>query len=244
MIAKYKKQSTLFRSDGLKLNFTYSSAMKFPDKFLTEVGVFGLTSTVLFDVKNYQKSVQDILLEIKDLVKETLLGKRKRRSITKTQPKQMDKKCLSIQQAEIFLLEVLRMFRDKLNDFINLEIFRKEQNKVNEKGLEKLKQNFSSQFLETMDDSSKVLLRNELDQVFLYKLNIEKRLSEANSWNATLIEAILELQLFVNDMQQNECINLFDCLLLFFSDSIKNTMQFEESKYIIKYLRKSRNLEV
>ena len=156
----------------------------------------------------------------------------------------MNKKCLSIQQAEIFLLEVLRMFRDKLNDFINLEIFRKEQNKVNEKGLEKLKQNFSSQFLETMDDSSKVLLRNELDQVFLYKLNIEKRLSEANSWNATLIETILELQLFVNDMQQNECINLFDCLLLFFSDSIKNTMQFEESKYIIKYLRKSRNLEV
>ena len=53
----------------------------------------------------------------------------------------MNKKCLSIQQAEIFLLEVLRMFRDKLNDFINLEIFRKEQNKVNEKGLE---QNFSS----------------------------------------------------------------------------------------------------
>ena len=228
MIAKYKKQPTLFRSDGLKLNFTYSYGMKFPDKFLTEIEVFGLTSTAVFNINNYQKSVQDILLEIKDLVEETLSGKRKRRSITKTQPNQMDKKCLSIQQAEIFLLEVLRMFRDKLNDFMNLEMFRKEQNKVNEKGLEKIKQNISSQILGTMNDSTKVLLRNELEQAFLYKLNIEKEISQINSWNSTLIETILELQLFVNDMQQTDCINLLDCLL-FYTDSIKNTMQFEES---------------
>ena len=78
MIPKYKKQPTLFRSDGLKLNFTYSSGMTFPDKFLAEVEVFGRTSTVLFDVKTYQKSVQDIFLEIKDLVKETLLRKEKK----------------------------------------------------------------------------------------------------------------------------------------------------------------------
>ena len=228
MIAKYKKQPTLFRLDGLKLNFTYSSGMTFPEKFLTEIQVFGLTSTALFDVNNYQKSVQDILLEMKDLVEETLLEKRKRRSITKTQPNQMDKKCLSIQQAEIFFLEVLRRFREKLNDFVNMEIFRKEHNEVNEKSLEKLKQNFSSQFIRTMDDSTKVLLRNELEEVFLYKLKIEKGLSQTNAWNSTLIEAILELHLFVKDMQQNDCINLFDCLL-FYTESIKNTMQFEEN---------------
>ena len=228
MIAKYKKQPTLFRLDGLKLNFTFSSGMKFPEKFLTEIEVFGRTSTALFHVNNYQKSVQDILLEIKDLVKETLLGKRKRRSITKTQPNQMDKKCLSIQQAEIFLLEVLGMFREKLNDFMNLEISRKEHNKVNEKGLEKIKQNFSSQVLEAMNDSAEIFLRNELEQVFLYKLKIEKVLPQINSWNSTLIETILELQLFVNDMKQTDCINLLDCLL-FYTDSIKNTMQFEEN---------------
>ena len=138
----------------MKLNFTYSSGMKFPDKFLIEIEVLGQTSTVLFDINNYHKSAPDILLEIKDLLEETLLEKRERRSITKTQPNQMDKKCLSIQQAEIFLLEVLRIFQDKLNDFMYLEIFRKELNKVHEKSLEKLKKNFSSQFLGTMYDSA------------------------------------------------------------------------------------------
>lgn len=53
--------------------------MEFPKQLLTVIDVSSLASTALFDLSNYQKSVQDISFEIKDLVKEKMLGKQELR---------------------------------------------------------------------------------------------------------------------------------------------------------------------
>ena len=56
-------------------------------------------------------------------MKETMFGKRKRRSVfDDMQPNQMDKKCHLIRQAEMFLLEVLKTYREKHNNFTKLKI--------------------------------------------------------------------------------------------------------------------------
>ena len=242
LIEKYKKQPTLFRSESLKFNFTYSSGMKFPENFLVEIKVFGSISTVLFSVNNYQNSVQDIALEIKDLVAEVELRKRKRRSITKPQPSQMDKKCYSIEQAEIFLLEILKMFREKLNYFTNQELFRAQQVKISERFFRKLKQNISNQFVSLVDDSTKDLLSQELNDTFLYKMKSEKKAFQTYSWNSALNEVILDMQLFVNDMQQNDCFSLLDCLH-YYTNTIINKMQFEESTFSLNITEKVENLK-
>lgn len=227
MTEKYKNQPTLFNPDGLKLNFTYLPGMKFPEKFLIEIELSGSISTVLFDVNNYRKSVQDISLEIKDLVEEIGSGKRKKRSIVKSQSDQMDKKCLTIQQAEMFLLEVLVTFRKKLDSFTNQKMFIAQQIKANEKILQSIQQNIFIQFVSVVDDSTKKLLTIELDEIFQRNMESEKEVIQTLSWNSTLIETIIELQLFVNDMQQNECANLLDCLH-FHTNNIKNLLQFEK----------------
>ena len=228
MIEKYKNQQTLFQPDGLKLNFTYLAGMKFPEKLLIEIELSGSTSTVLFDVNNYRKSVRDISLEIRGLVEETGFWKRKKRSITKNQPDQMDKKCLAIQQAEMFLIEVLVAFRMKLDNFTNQKKFTALQIKASEIILEKFKENISIQFGSLVDDSTKKILTIELDEIFRRNEESEKEVFQTFSWNSTLIETILELQLIVQDMQQNQCANLLDCLQ-FHTNSIQNLLQFEES---------------
>ena len=240
MIKTYKNQSTLFKSDGLKLNFTYLPGMKFPEKFLIEIELSGSTSTVLFDVNNYRKSVQDISLEIRELVEETGAGKRKKRSIAKSKPDQMDKKCLAIQQAEIFLLEVLLTFRKTLDNFTNQKRFIAQQIKANEKILESIKQNVSIQFVSLVGDSTKKRLTLELDEIFRRNMESENEAFQSFSWNSTLIETIIELQLFVNDMQQNDCANLLDCLQ-FHTNSIKNLLQFEEGKFSLNITVKVEN---
>ena len=240
MTEKYKNQPTLFKPDGLKLNFTYLPGMKFPEKFLIEIELSGSTSTVLFDVNNYRKSVQDISLKIRDLVEETESGKRKKRSIANSKPDQLDKKCLAIQNAEMFLLEVLIAFRKKLDSFTNQNIFSAQQIKANENVLESIKENISIQFDSLVDDSTKKLLTIELNEIFRRKVESEKEVLQTFSWNSTLTETIVELQLFVNDMQQNECANLLDCLQ-FYTNSIKNLLQFEESRFSLNITEKVEN---
>ena len=77
--------------------------MKFPEQFLIAIHAFGLSSTTLFDVNNYQKSVHDISIEIVDLVNPKLFGKQKRRSTEDLQPNLNDRKCFLIQEAEMLL---------------------------------------------------------------------------------------------------------------------------------------------
>ena len=226
LIQKYKKEPNLFRSNGLKLNFSYTSGMEFPEDFLIEIDVFGLSSTVLFDINNYQKSVQDISLEIKDLVKETLFGKRKRRSVVKdAQPNQMDKKCHLTRQAEMFLLEVLKTYHEKHSNFTKLKSFKSEKLKTNAEELTYLKQNISNQFAGVVDYSTKILLNKELDEIFGAKVNNEKDEFLTDSWNSTLIGTFSELQLLVKDMDQTDCVNFLDCLE-FHTDVLKSATGF------------------
>ena len=228
LIEKYKKQPNLFRSNVLKLNFSYTSGMKFPESFLIDIDVFGLTSAVLFDVSNYQKSVTDISIEIKNLVKETMFGKRKQRSVLNNmQPNQMDKKCHLIRQAEMFLLEVLKTYHEKHSKFTKLKSFKAEQLKTNKEQLENIKRNISNQFAGVVDYSTKILLNKELDEIFGADGNTENDNSLTDSWNSTLIDTFSEMQLLVNDMQQTNCVNFLDCLE-FYTDALKSTTRFEE----------------
>ena len=228
LLQKYKKQPHLFRSTGLKLNFSYTSGMEFPEQFLVEIDVFGLTSTVLFDINNYQKSVQDISLEIKDLVKEAMFGKRRRRSVVNdVHPDQMDKKCHLIQQAEIFLLEVLQTYREKHSNFTKLKSFKAEKLKTNAEEITYLKQNISNQFVSVVDYSTKMLLNKELDEIFGTKTNNEKDDSLTGSWNLTLIDTFSEMQLLVKDLNQADCVNFLDCLE-FYTDVLKSATGFEK----------------
>ena len=228
LLQKYKKQPHLFRSTGLKLNFSYTSGMEFPEQFLVEIDVFGLTSTVLFDINNYQKSVQDISLEIKDLVKEAMFGKRRRRSVVNdVHPDQMDKKCHLIQQAEIFLLEVLQTYREKHSNFTKLKSFKAEKLKTNAEEITYLKQNISNQFVSVVDYSTKILLNKELDEIFGTKTNNEKDDSLTGPWNLTLIDTFSEMQLLVKDLNQADCVNFLDCLE-FYTDVLKSATGFEK----------------
>ena len=52
--------------------------------------------------------------------------KRERRSTKNVKPNATDKKCLSIQQAEMFVLEVLKTYRDRLISFTKLKFFESE----------------------------------------------------------------------------------------------------------------------
>ena len=228
LIQKYKKQPNLFRSNGLKLNFSYTSGTEFPEQFLIEIDVFGLTSTVLFDVSNYRKSVKDISLEIKDLVKETIFGKRKRRSVAKdVQPNQMDKKCHLMRQAEIFLLEVLKAYREKHSNFIKQQSLKAKKLRANGEQFTYLKLNISNQFVGVVDYSTKILLNKELDEIFGAKANNENDNSLTSSWNSTLTDTFSEMQLLVKDLDQADCVNFLDCLE-FYTDVFKSAAGFEK----------------
>ena len=67
-IEKYNSNQNLITPVPLKLNFSYLSGKKIPDKLLIEIEGFGLISAAWFDIKKCQRSIQDIVLEIKDLV--------------------------------------------------------------------------------------------------------------------------------------------------------------------------------
>ena len=227
LIEKHKTQPTLFKSVGLKLNFSYTPGMKFPKQILIEIYVFSLSSTILFDVDNYQKSVQDISLEIAELVKQMFFGKRKRRSTENIRPSPNDKKCLLMQQAEMFLLEILTSYKDKLNKFRKLKSAKLEQSKASEEDIAKLKQNISIQFAAIKDNSTEKLLNKELDEIFAKKLQDEKDISMKYFWNFTMTEILSHLQVFVFDQQSTDCVNLLDCLQ-FYTDILISITALEE----------------
>ena len=226
MIDKYKKQPKLFKSAGLKMNFSYTSRMKFPEQFLIEINVRGLSSTSLFDVNNYKKSVHDISLKIKDLVEETVTKKREKRSIKNAKPNTIDKKCMSIQQAEMFLLEVLKTYRDRLISFAKLKFVESEQIKKHEEQLTILKQDISNQFASDVDNSTKKALNAEFDETCARNLKIEREIYLTNSWNSTLIEIFFDLQSLTDDLNQTKCVNFLDCLQ-FYLDILKDIILME-----------------
>ena len=242
IIDKYKKQPQLFRLDSLKLNFTYTSGMEFPKKFHTEVNAFGLTSTSLFDVDNYQKSVRDISVELKDLAEQTIFSKRTRRSTRDIKPNMMDKRCFSVQQAEIFLLEVLNTYQDRLNNFTKLNLLKEDRTEANKQEVMRLKRAISSQFANVVDESTKQSLDNELDDIFTYNQSHVTEMYLTNSWNSTLIETFSDLQLLVDDMQQTDCLNLLDCLE-FYTSILKDLIEMELSNESLTSIEKLQYLK-
>ena len=228
LIQEYKKQPNLFVPDSLKVNFSYTSGLEFPEQLLIEIDVFGLASTALFDVSNYQKGVQDISLKVKDLVKEKMFGKQKLRSnVIYLQSNPMDKKSHLTRQGEMFLIEVLRIYREKLSIFTKLKSFKAEQLKTNEKELKNLKQNISSQIDSVLNYSTKIFLDKELDLMFGATENYNKNNSLTDSWNFILIDIFSEIQLFVSDLQETYCVNFLDCLE-FYTDILKSITRFEK----------------
>ena len=226
LIEKFKKEPELFRSNGLKFNFKYSSGMEFPKQFLIEINVLNLTSTGFFDVSNYRKSVKKISLKIKDLVKETVLKRRRKRSVEGLQPNKMEKKCLSMQQAETFIFEVLETYKYRLSNFSKMKSLVAEQIKIKSKQLSNLKMNISSQFTGAFNDSIRKLLNKELNEIFENYLNIENETFSRGTWNLTLKEILLELELLTYDLQPTICVNLVDCLQ-FYIDLMKDMVQLE-----------------
>ena len=226
MIDKYKKQPKLFKSAGLKLNFNYTSGMKFPEQFLIEINMLGLTSISLIDANNYKKSVHDISRKIKDLVEETVTKKRERRSTKNAKLNAIDKKCTSIQQAEMFLLEVLKTYRDRLISFTKLKFVESEQIKIYKEQLTILKQDISNQFGSDVDNSTKKTLNAEFDETCARNLKIEREIYLTNSWNSTLIEILFDLQSLTDDLNQTECVSFLDCLQ-FYLDILKDIILME-----------------
>ena len=239
LITKYKNQPMLFRPKSIKFNFTYTSGMEFPQQFPIEVDASNLVSTVLFDVNNYEKSVRDISIEIKDLVKEATYGKRMKRSTKGLKPNLMDQKCMSIQRAEIFLLEVLETFKDKIENFSEIKSLKTEQIRVNvDLGL--VKENISTQLSEMLNESARILLNKELDEIFEIKLSNQMQKSLTDSWNFTLIEIILSLHSFVDNLQQTNCVNLLDCVQ-FYTDLLNNTIYSENIGFSSNVTEKIKN---
>ena len=239
LITKYKNQPMLFRPKSIKFDFTYTSGMEFPQQFPIKVEVSNLVSMVLFDVNNYEKSVRDISIEIKDLVKEATYGKRMKRSTKSLKPNLMDGKCMSIQRAEIFLLEVLETFKDKIENFSEIESLKTEQIRVNF-GLRQVKENISTQLSEMLNESARILLNKELNEIFEIKFSNQMQNSLTNSWNFTLIEIILSLQSFVDDLQQANCVNLLDCVQ-FYTDLLNNTIYSENIDFSPNITEKIKN---
>ena len=226
LIEKFKKKPELFRSNGLKFNFKYLSGMEFPKQFLIEINVFNLASTVFFDVSNYPKSVREISLEIKDLLKETVLKRRRKRSFEGLQPNKMEKKCLSMQQAETFIVQVLETYKYRLSTFSKMKSLIAGQIKIKNKQLENLKVNISSQISGAFNDSISKLLNKELNEIFENTLNIENETFSRSTWNLTLKEILLELEILTYDLQPTTCVNLADCLQ-FYIDLMKDMVQLE-----------------
>ena len=161
-------------------------------------------------------------------MKETIFGKRKRRSVLDDmQPNQMDKKCHLIRQAEMFLLEVLKTYREKHNNFTKLKSFKAEQLKTSKEQLANIKRNISNQLSGVVDYSTKILLNKELDEIFGTNGNTENDNSLTDSWNSTLTGTFSEMQLFVNDSQQTNGVNFLDCLD-FYTDALKSATRFEQ----------------
>ena len=226
LIEKFKKEPELFRSNGLKFNLKYVSGMEFPKQFLIEINVFNLTSTFFFDVSNYPKSVREISLEIKNLVKEIVPKRRRRRSVEGLQPNKMEKKCLSMQQAETFIFEVLETYKYRLSNFSKMKSLIAEQIKLKNKQLNDIKVNISSQISGAFNYSISKLLNKELNEIFANITNIENKTFSTSTWNSTLREILLELELLTYDLKPTTCVNLLDCLQ-FHIDLVKDMVQLE-----------------
>ena len=223
---KFNQKPELFRLKSLKFNFKYLPGMEFQKQFLIEIDIFNLISTVLFDVSNYPKSVRDISLKIKDLAKEMVLKKRQRRSVDSLHPNKMEKECFSMQQAEMFIFVVIETYKYRLSNFTKMKSLVAEQIKMKNKQLTNLKVNISSQFSGAFNDSISKLLNKKLNEIFANTLNIENETFSTGTWNSTLKEILLELELFTYDLKPTTCVNLLDCLQ-FYIDVMKDMVQWE-----------------
>lgn len=162
-----------------------------------------------------------------DLVKQKLFGKQKRRSTEDLQPNLNDRKCFLIQEAEIFLLKILTVYKDKLNHLKKVKSAKIEQIKISEEDTVNLKQNISIQITAVKNNKTEKLLNEELDTIFASKLQNEKEVSVNYNWNSTIVEILLHLESFILDLQSSDRINLLDCIE-FYTDLLISTTSLEE----------------
>ena len=88
-------------------------------------------------------------------MEEKVAKKRERRSTKNVKPNATDKKYLSIQQAELFLLEVLKTYRNRLISFTKLKFVESEQIEMHKEQLTALTQDISNQLASDVDNSTK-----------------------------------------------------------------------------------------
>lgn len=162
-----------------------------------------------------------------DLVKQKLFGKQKRRSTEDLQPNLNDRKCFLIQEAEIFLLKILTVYKDKLNHLKKVKSAKIEQIKISEEDTVNLKQNISIQITAVKNNKTEKLLNEELDTIFASKLQNEKEVSVNYNWNSTIVEILLHLESFILDLQSSDRVNLLDCIE-FYTDLLISTTSLEE----------------
>ena len=162
-----------------------------------------------------------------DLVKQKLFGKQKRRSTEDLPPNLNDRKCFLIQEAEIFLLKILTVYKDKLNHLKKVKSAKIEQIKISEEDTVNLKQNISIQITAVKNNKTEKLLNEELDTIFASKLQNEKEVSVNYNWNSTIVEILLHLESFILDLQSSDRVNLLDCIE-FYTDLLISTTSLEE----------------
>ena len=125
------------------------------------------------------------------------------------------------------IIEILTVYKDKLNNLKKVKSVKIEQIKISEEDTANLKQNISIQISAVKNNTTEKLLNEELDTIFASKLQNEKEVSVNDSWNSTIVEILSHIESFILDLQSSDRVNLLDCIE-FYTDLLISTTSLEE----------------
>lgn len=125
------------------------------------------------------------------------------------------------------IIEILTVYKDKLNNLKKVKSVKIEQIKISEEDTANLKQNISIQISAVKNNTTEKLLNEELDTIFESKLQNEKEVSVNYSWNSTIAEILSHIESFILDLQSSDRVNLLDCIE-FYTDLLISTTSLEE----------------
>lgn len=125
------------------------------------------------------------------------------------------------------IIEILTVYKDKLNNLKKVKSVKIEQIKISEEDTANLKQNISIQISAVKNNTTEKLLNEELDTIFESKLQNEKEVSVNYSWNSTIVEILSHIESFILDLQLSDRVNLLDSIE-FYTDLLISTTSLEE----------------
>ena len=125
------------------------------------------------------------------------------------------------------IIEILTVYKDKLNNLKKVKSVKIEQIKISEEDTANLKQNISIQISAVKNNTTEKLLNEELDTIFESKLQNEKEVSVNYSWNSTIVEILSHIESFILDLQLSDRVNLLDSIE-FHTDLLISTTSLEE----------------